>query len=155
MELSTANNIKHGAYRTAEYKVWLAMRDRCRNPKNGRYHQYGGRGINVCARWDDFANFLTDLGPRPSPQHSLDRIDNDRGYNKRNCRWATRHEQMTNRTVTLFVGEVPLATLAKQHGIRQNVLRWRLLKGWSLQDALTRVVRPKRPKMEPVLPDRL
>jgi hypothetical protein len=72
---------------------------RCTNPRHPGYPSYGGRGIGVCARWrDDFMAFFADLGPRPSPEHSLDRLDNARGYAPDNCRWATRSQQQRNRT---------------------------------------------------------
>ena len=94
-------NVKHRASsrpnRTREYETWVSMRDRCRNPNNKRYENYGGRGIRICKRWDDFANFLADMGERPSPQHSLDRINNDGSYRPSNCRWATRSQQRRNR----------------------------------------------------------
>jgi len=77
------------------------MRDRCRNPNNQRFADYGGRGIRVCDRWaESFANFIADMGPKPTPQHSLDRKDNDLGYSPENCRWATDTEQSRNRRYT-------------------------------------------------------
>jgi hypothetical protein len=73
------------------------MIQRCTNPKNPAYHWYGGRGITVCERWLSSANFLADMGKRPSPKHSLDRKDNGKGYEPGNCRWATVPEQLANR----------------------------------------------------------
>lgn len=87
--------------RSPEYGAWKNIRHRCDNPDNAWYHRYGGRGINVCERWRGFwgfAHFINDMGPRPTPQHSLDRIDNDGHYEPGNCRWATVEEQNANKT---------------------------------------------------------
>lgn len=86
-----------GYRQTPEFKAWDHMLQRCRNPRHPRYKDWGGRGITVCKRWEKFENFLADMGMRPSAQHSLDRRNNDRGYDKRNCRWATPAEQRANR----------------------------------------------------------
>lgn len=80
-----------------EYWVWVAMRSRCNSPSCAVYKHYGGRGIKICARWDDFDAFLSDMGRRPSDKHSLDRIDVNGDYCPENCRWATQLQQVTNR----------------------------------------------------------
>lgn len=74
----------------------MNMRARCNNTGHAGYANYGGRGIRVCARWGRFAAFLADMGPRPSAQHSIDRLDNDGDYEPGNCRWATKQEQIDN-----------------------------------------------------------
>lgn len=88
---------KHGMWRTPEHSTWCSMRTRCDNQNVREYSRYGGRGIKVCDRWSSFENFYADMGPRPSPQHSIDRIDNEKGYEPGNVRWATRLEQNRNR----------------------------------------------------------
>jgi hypothetical protein len=93
------SNFKHGASprgrKTPEYRSWLAMRERCGSPSHHAYSRYGGRGIAVDPRWNDFAVFLEDMGQRPAGT-SLDRIDNAKGYSPDNCRWATSEQQNRN-----------------------------------------------------------
>lgn len=86
-----------GAEKDPAYMCWVAMRQRCTNPKHVSYPRYGGNGIAVCGRWRDFRLFLKDVGPRPSLGHSLDRIDCAGNYEPGNVRWATRSEQEKNK----------------------------------------------------------
>lgn len=85
------------------YNIWRGMHYRCSNPNARYWKRYGGRGIKVCQEWSDFYQFVSDIGPRPSLKHSLDRIDNEGDYTPKNCRWATRKEQQRNQSVTRWV----------------------------------------------------
>lgn len=88
-------NERHGYTGTRTYVSWQGMRNRCENPSNADYENYGGRGIEVCDRWTVFENFVADMGDRPA-RKSLDRIDNNGNYEPANCRWATASEQRRN-----------------------------------------------------------
>lgn len=150
-----ARNYRHG-YKTAgkyssEYSIWMNLRARCNNPKSNRFYRYGARGIRVCDRWTaDFLNFLEDMGRCPSPDHSIDRIDNDGDYEPGNCRWATRKEQCRNRRSSRFIefhGEVKTsAEWAEEMGMSRTALHARLSAGWSVDRALTEPIRGRASK---------
>lgn len=125
---------KHGMYRTPEYAVWSSMRQRCMVPTNKDYAQYGGRGITVCDRWSSFVNFLADMGKRPTPEHSIDRKDNNGPYSPDNCRWATRKEQQRNRRcnrlLTLKGRTASIAAWAEELQIPWVRLYSQVSRGW-------------------------
>ena len=118
------------------------MRQRCHNPKNKKYHLYGGRGITVCDEWkESFEAFYRDMGPRPSPEHSIDRRDNNKGYSKENCRWATLVEQANNRRDNLYFDfdgdRKTLTEWCREFGLNYNRIRYLILKkGISFEDAI-------------------
>lgn len=135
--------------KTPEYAVWAAMKQRCINRKHPAYKQYGGRGIKVCKRWMQFKAFFADMGPRPDANYSLDRIDNNRGYEPSNCRWTTFDVQMRNtrRAVYLTLGDrtMRLADWAAEIGISPMTLKTRL-ETWTVERALTTPSQWKPPK---------
>jgi hypothetical protein len=141
-EMFRARGTTHGLCRSPEYGIWNAMRQRCENPNNKSFPRYGAKGITVCQRWtESFESFLADMGPRPSPSHSLDRVDGTRGYEPSNVRWATMTEQNRNRKdnrILTHNGEShSLAEWSERTGISDSAIRTRLRKGWTVDDALT------------------
>lgn len=144
---ATARNYRHGHYKANdllhfEYRTWNAMISRCYNVRYRQYKDYGGRGIKVCERWlESFENFYADMGPKPSPKHSLDRIDNDGDYCAENCRWATRIQQVRNSRhnhLISFGGEtLCLSEWADRIGVHTSSLWSRLKSGWTIERTLT------------------
>lgn len=131
----------HGKWGTPEYRAWAKLIARCENPQDNRYARYGGRGIRVCHAWrQSFAVFLKDVGPRPTAQHSIDRIDNDGHYEPGNCRWATRKEQRRNnsqaRFITAFGERKTLDEWASDGACSKQTICDRLARGWSPEDAV-------------------
>jgi hypothetical protein len=135
--------LRHGMSNNPEYGAWRAMRARCSNPKLKCYHNYGGRGIQVCAEWaESFEAFYRHIGPRPSPRHSLDRIDNSRGYEPGNVRWALPMQQNRNSRRNLLVEyggrTLTLIEWAELTGINYYTIMSRIYDlGWSVERALT------------------
>jgi hypothetical protein len=132
-----------------EYHVWQVMNQRCHLPSSRGYALYGGRGITVCDRWrHDFAAFIADMGRRPGPGYSLDRIDNDGHYGPGNVRWATPKEQQrnrgNNRRLTVNGETLTLAEWSERTGLPRNTIAWRLRDGWSEEDAITKPATPQR-----------
>lgn len=127
---------------TTTHRIWKGIVARCTIQSASGYANYGGRGITVCERWrNSFANFLADMGERPSENHSIERIDYNAGYSPENCRWATRIEQnrntRANRKLTIFGETKCLSEWAEQYGINEASIRRRLDSGWSECDAVT------------------
>lgn len=149
---------KHGACvdgMTPEYRTWANMIQRCTNPKNREYHNYGGRGITVCPEWvASFAAFLSAVGPKPFPRAELDRFpDMNGGYFPGNVRWTTRTQNQRNKRTNVmleFRGEtMPSSAWAERYGMHPTTLESRLRWGWSVERALTTPVNRWKPGRKP------
>ncbi len=147
-EVVAATQYRHGegkrGKQSAEYNLWSGMIGRCENPKDWSYERYGGRGIRICPEWRaSFPAFLRDVGRRPSPEHSLERIDNAGHYEPGNVRWATKQEQARNRRSTkrvIYEGvEMSLAEAAERAGVPYKRL-WQGMKlyGLTLEEGIAR-----------------
>jgi len=139
-ELRTERNIKHGFCGTPEYKAWKDMKSRCNDENRTDYKRYGGRGIKVCKEWmDSFSKFISNMGLKPSPKHSLDRINNDGDYRPNNCRWGTIREQANNkRNNRILVIKGRSKTLAEWcliYGANRDKIKSRLKLGWTPEKA--------------------
>ena len=121
----------HGMSFSPEYKIWDSMRQRCHNPNNKKYHLYGARGITVCEEWrNSFEAFYRDMGPKPTPNHSIDRRENDKGYSKENCRWVTQKEQNNNKGNNLNF---------TYQGKTQNLMQWSQELGFNYHNVKYRI----------------
>lgn len=138
---------RHGCSGIPLYNLWTQIRDRCTHPASKHYNRYGGRGIRVAEQWDSsfecfMADILADIGPKPSPDYSLDRIDNDKGYEPGNVRWATRFDQANNTRRNIYLtasGETKsIAQWARETGIAWTTISGRQRKGLSPEQCLGR-----------------
>lgn len=141
---STWNVCIHGECRggsTPEYRAWTLMRDRCFNPMSKAFKDYGARGITICERWSDFKNFLIDVGRKPSPRHSVGRIDNNGIYSPENVRWELPQQQANNkrnnRLLTHNGLTLTMAQWARRQGINYWTLADRVRRGFPIDLALS------------------
>jgi hypothetical protein len=135
-------NTTHGMTDTPEFKVWKSARGRCTDKNNPSYGRYGARGITVDPSWDSFEQFYADMGPRPFPVATIERIDNDGPYCKANCRWATKKEQArnrrNNRPMTIDGVTKPISAWCEEYGLARDTVGYRLNKlGWDIKRAVT------------------
>jgi hypothetical protein len=131
---------KAGVGQASIYKIWNNMKQRCTNPNNPRYADYGGRGITVCDRWMDFNNFIADVGDRPA-NLTIDRIDNDKGYEPNNVRWVSKADNNRNsrRCVMVTIDGVskPINVWCKENGIPYVTCKQRRRNGWDIVKAVS------------------
>lgn len=133
--------LRHGLSGIPEYQIWKAIKARCYNKNHKNYPDYGGRGITVCDEWfNNFEAFYADMGSRPGSRYSIDRINNEEGYFKENCRWSTQTQQTRNtrrsRWVTINNETRTVAEWAEITGIRSSTIYHRLYAGCSDAEAL-------------------
>ncbi len=140
-EISAGIFRTHGLSKRSEYRIWLGMRRRCSDKNHPSYKDYGARGIKVCQQWEkSFVAFYSDVGQRPTSDHSLDRIDSNKDYEPGNVRWAVKHEQVRNTRRNTFVvidGErMVLEDACAKFGQRTNTVCKRLAHGWDIEKSL-------------------
>lgn len=139
--LRREHTVKHGMIHHPAYVSWNAARKRCRNPKDGGYANYGGRGIKFDAAWDDFNQFWADMGPTWFKKSSLDRINVNDDYKASNCRWATAREQANNRqrhaTIQTPSGPMRMMEASIAYGIDYATLFLRVKRGWPASELFT------------------
>jgi hypothetical protein len=145
---------QQGRSYSAEYRSWAHMHQRCSNPTDHSYPDYGGRGIQVCARWQSLELFLADMGPRPGRDYSIERIDVDGNYAPENCIWGTAQEQARNKRTSIWIehgGErLHIKEWAERTGICRATLRYRYVKmKWSAERTLTTPLRARQPIKKP------
>lgn len=142
----SAANKTHGGSTSSEYGIWASVNKRTSDPDNAAYPRYGGRGITMCAEWQNsYEQFIADMGPRPTNRHTLERKNNSLGYSKENCVWATYQEQARNRRSNRYLefnGErMMVVQWAERFKIKDQIILKRLKSGWSIEKSLTETVR--------------
>lgn len=140
------NKTKHNMSNSDEYRAWYGMKNRCYNKNHDDYNNYGARGIYVCNEWiNSFEKFYTDMGKRPSKNHSVERKNNDGPYSRDNCKWATRQEQgknvRSNRNLTFNGKSQCMSSWANELNIPITTLKKRIQYGWTVERALTQKIR--------------
>jgi len=140
---SNKRRSRHGMWETKIYRTWTSMKSRCTNPKSTHWARYGGRGITVCQEWaDSFEKFYEHVGDPPTDKHTLDRIDNNRGYEPGNVRWATRKEQANNTSFNMWIEydgkRMTWAQWANYLGIKYNTLMTRVRDKKDLSEILVK-----------------
>lgn len=130
-------NVKHNKRFTREWRIWRAMKTRCTNENQPQYHNYGGRGIQVCKEWsENFMSFYNDMGESPEG-YSLDRIDVNGNYCKENCKWSTVSEQLRNKTNNRKINGICITDIDKSLGSKQGMVAKRIKRGWTEKRAIT------------------
>lgn len=122
-------NFTHGLSGDPLYYIWAGMRDRCNNKNSKFYKYYGARGITVCKRWNKFENFYMDMHPRPLGL-TIDRINNNRGYSPKNCRWVEQRAQVENRRTTRLIKGKTAAQWSRECGVPESNILYRVGRGW-------------------------
>lgn len=147
-EVASATSFKHGDHKSPMYEVWTQLIQRCENPKNKAFKNYGARGISVFPEWHDYAAFLRDMGPAYQSGLTIDRENNDGNYEPGNCRWVTNKVNCRNQQRSIRVewngALVALNDLSEAHGVRLLTAysRYRI-KGWTLRQSLGLDAPPK------------
>ncbi len=136
--------LKHGWYGSMTYVSWCSMIQRCLNPNNEAYSRYGGAGIKICERWRSFPNFLADMGPRPSRDYCIERVNNSDGYHPANCEWATMKDQSNNRRTNRLIEHDGLILTLAQWGARLGMQGQTIAKridiwNWPVSRALSKI----------------
>lgn len=131
-------------WNTPMYRRWYNIKSRCQNPNNEKYADYGGRGVRLDPRWEDFTTFYADMGEPPSPEHTVGRTDNDGPYSPENCQWETRVQQANNKRTSVRIQGLTLAQHARSLGLTPEALRYRISQGLTE----TQVLSPKKKRQK-------